>query len=60
MHILRHVSGIQLGACWPVIRYVILLFVFNSVWYGCLFLWESFFVDFVDFLSMIIYEALYT
>ena len=22
--------------CWPVIRYIILLFVFNTVCYGCL------------------------
>ena len=30
----------------------------NSIWYGCLFL--QIFVDFVGFLSMIIYEVLHT
>ena len=38
----RRVSTIQPGACWPVIKYVILLFVFNIVCSGYLI-----FVDFV-------------
>ena len=27
------ISSIKLGACWPVIKYVTLLFVLNYVWY---------------------------
>ena len=46
----------QLGACWPVIRYVILLSVFNMLWLFD----DQIFVDFVGLLSMIIYEVLYT
>ena len=35
--------------------------MFNNVWYGCLmFCGDQIFMDFVGFLSMIIYEVLYT
>ena len=41
---------------WPVTRYVILLFVFNTVCYGYL---RQIFVDFVGFLSMVIQVMLF-
>ena len=53
----RRVFSIQLGACWPVIRYVILLFVFNSAWYGCLFLWGS---NFCGFHRLLIHDNLWS
>ena len=40
---------------WPVTRYVILLFVFNTVCYGYL----KIFMDFVGFLSMVIQVMLF-
>ena len=44
----------QPGACWLVIRHVILLFVFNNVAMLWLFNFQIF-VDFIGFLSMVIY-----
>ena len=49
----------QLGACWPVLRYVILLFVFNCMLWLFNFREDQIFVDFVGFLSMIIYIYIY-
>ena len=56
----RHVWGIQPAACWPVIMYIILLFVFNTICYGNLIFKDWIFVYFIGFLSIIIYEVLYT
>ena len=50
----------QPGACKPVIRYVILLLAFNAVYYGFFVKIKFSYIDFVSFLSMIIYEVLYT
>ena len=47
----------QPGACWSVIRYVILLFIFNTVYYDYLIFMKI--VDFVGFLSMVIQVMLF-
>ena len=49
--------NVQPGVCWPVTRYVILLFVFNTVCY--VYLIFQIFVNFVGYLSMKIYVVLY-